>query len=777
MAGNLVIVESPAKAKTISNFLGKEYLVKSCFGHVRDLHEKELSVDVKNNFKPKYYVDDDKKKIVDELRRLSRKAKLVWLATDEDREGEAISWHLKEALELEDEKIRRIVFHEITKTAIIEATENPRSIDRKLVDAQQARRVLDRLVGYELSPLLWKKVKPALSAGRVQSVTVRLLVEKEREINGFTVSSFFKVIGHFIHSENGKTVIFSGEINRRFSSEQEATAFLTALSDAEFTVSSVEKKPVRKTPPPPFITSTLQQEASRKFGYSVSQTMRLAQALYEAGRITYMRTDSVTLSGFALNAAKNEITRLFGSDYLHKRQFETKSHLAQEAHEAIRPTYMNNRNVETEDEREAKLYDLIWKRTIASQMKDAEIEKTVVTISANRVSENFIATGEVVAFDGFLKVYMESEDDEQDEKEKDEAILPPLNTGMKLTLDKAVGTQRYTQPPARYTEASLVKKLETLGIGRPSTYAPIISTIQKRGYVVKEIRQGQKREFIILTLLNQVINREIKSENTGFEKNKLYPTDIGMVVSDFLEERFPQVMDYNFTAKVEEEFDSIALGDMKWTEMIREFYDPFHKRVEHVTEKAVKVTGERELGKDPASGKKIIVRIGRFGPIVQKGEPNGKEKPVYASLRNHQRMETITLEDALVLLDLPRKLGAFEEFEILANTGRFGPYLKHNGKFFSLPKTDDLSDISLERAIEIIREKRKRDIEKTIKEFPGESGIKVLRGKWGPYISSGKSHCKVPKDLNPEDLTIEDCTRFLNEAQQNKKGRYRKGKK
>ncbi|HLG03277.1 MAG TPA: type I DNA topoisomerase, partial [Bacteroidia bacterium] len=712
MAKNLVIVESPAKAKTIEGFLGKDFLVKSSFGHVRDLVKKGLAVDTENNFTPQYEVSPDKEKVIAELRKLAKNAEIVWLATDEDREGEAISWHLSEALKLDKKKTRRIVFHEITKTAILEAIEAPRHIDKNLVDAQQARRILDRLVGFELSPILWKKVKPSLSAGRVQSVTVRLLVEREREISNFNSTSSYKVSAIF---SSGKAT-FKAELKNNFQSLENARNFLEKCSKANFTVSSLEKKPAKKSPSAPFTTSTIQQEASRKLGFSVRRTMTVAQRLYESGKITYMRTDSVNLSESAIQHAKQTIGSMFGGKYIHTRHYKTKSKGAQEAHEAIRPTYFENSSVHGERD-EMRLYDLIWKRTIASQMADAELEKTTAIIKISTASETFVAQGEVILFDGFLKVYMESKDEDEDELDEtraNENMLPPMSVGQALSANAITALQRFTHHPPRYTEASLVKKLEELGIGRPSTYAPTISTVQDRGYVVKEDREGTPRNFNVLTLRNGQISEEIKTENTGAEKAKLFPTDIGMVVTDFLIQYFPKIMDYHFTANVEEEFDVIAEGKMDWHKMLEQFYRPFHKLVEQTEEKSERASGERLLGKDPKSGKNIYARIGRFGPLVQIGEADDQDKK-FASLRKDQRLEGITLEDALELFRLPRVIGLFEEKDMKVAIGRFGPYIQHAGAFYSIPKTDDPYTINAERGIEIILGKRKADAEKEIK--------------------------------------------------------------
>lgn len=810
MSKNLVIVESPAKARTIEKFLGDDYTVKSSVGHIRDLPKKDMGVNVDKGFEPVYEISPDKKNVVSELKQLSKKAQTVWLATDEDREGEAIAWHLCEALDLDVKKTRRVVYHEITKTAIQEALSNPRVIDENLVNAQQARRILDRLVGYELSPVLWKKVRPSLSAGRVQSVSVRLLVEREREINAFSVVSYYKVSGLFsVKDENGKTSLFKGEHPTRLQTEQEARQLLEKLKGANFSVKNIEKKPSRRTPAAPFTTSTLQQEASRKLGYSVSQTMRLAQGLYEAGKITYMRTDSVTLSGFALNAAKNEIMRQFGNEYWRKREYQTKTANAQEAHEAIRPTFFANRSADVDDEQQRRLYDLIWKRAVASQMADAELEKTVITLGQDRSEDNFVATGEIILFDGFLKVYMEGTDDEE---EHDEGILPPMAIGQAIGMEEITSTERFTQPPSRYTEASLVKKLESLGIGRPSTYAPTISTIIKRNYVAKEAREGRERSYKKFILKGTDIRTETLTEITGAEKGKLYPTDIGMVVNDFLEKNFPQIMDYKFTAYVEEEFDEIANGKLSWKKMLDEFYKPFHKTVEQVEGSSERQSGEKVLGTDPKSGRKVLVRIGRFGPMAQIGHQDDTEKPKYASLRKGQSIETITLDEALDLFKLPRTLGQHEGQDIVVSIGRFGPYIKYKEEYVSLPKTEDPYTVSLERvvailtgprlprtigqyegkdviaakgffgnylkygttnaslpkqfdpftiglsdAVAIVRAKMEKDAAKHIKSWEEDTRVKVVNGRWGPCIQAGKKFFKIPAGKEPADMTLEEC--------------------
>ena len=763
MQENLVIVESPAKAKTIEKFLGKEYTVKSSFGHIRDLSKKELGIDISNNFEPHYEIPADKKKVVGELDKLAKSAKTVWLASDEDREGEAIAWHLAQVLGLDPKTTKRIVFHEITKNAILHAVENPRSINMDLVNAQQARRVLDRLVGFELSPVLWRKVKPSLSAGRVQSVAVRLIVEREREIIAFESKDYYRVVADFeIAGANGKPGAFRAELNKRFATEQEAEAFLGKCKDARFTVLNVEQKPSKKNPPAPFTTSTLQQEAGRKLGMSVSQTMAVAQRLYEAGYITYMRTDSVNLSNQALAAAKEEVTALFGAEYSEVRNFKTKSKGAQEAHEAIRPSYMNHRTIEGGPQ-EKRLYELIWKRTVASQMASAQTERTVVDIAVSGAAEQFVATGEVVKFDGFLRLYSESVEDETGEGE--EALLPPMKKGDEPTAQTITALQRFTQSPPRYSEASLVKRLEELGIGRPSTYAPTISTIITRGYVIKESRDGEKRGYTQLTLSKGKIARKTLTETVGKEKNKLSPTDIGMIVTDFLDAQFAAVMDYNFTASVEKEFDEIAMGEKSWPEMIRSFYDEFHSKVDEALEsKPVKSSQMHELGIDPKSGKPVFVKIGRFGPVAQIGGAEGdEEKPRFASLKKGQLIATITLDEALALFDLPRKLGEFEDKEVVVGVGRFGPYARHDGKFVSLAKTDDPYTIELPRAIELIEQKRIKDkrMKEPIKTFAEEPGLQVLNGRYGPYIAFDGKNYRIPKGQEPEGLTLEACRAII----------------
>src|SRR3984885_470324 len=757
MAKNLLIVESPAKAKTIEGYLGKDFTVKSSYGHIRDLVKSDDAIDVANNFKQKYEVPADKKQVVSELKKLAKEADMVWLASDEDREGEAISWHLFDTLDLKDATTKRIVFHEITKPAILRAIDTPRKIDYNLVNAQQARRVLDRLVGFELSPVLWKKVKPSLSAGRVQSVAVRLIVDREREINKFKSEAAFKIVAIF---GKGKEA-FKAELPERFSKQEDAEKFLQDCIGAKFDVKSLDVRPAKRSPAAPFTTSTLQQEASRKLGYSVSRTMQVAQKLYESGHITYMRTDSVNLSDHALTTAAQEITSAYGNKYHQQRVYKTKSAGAQEAHEAIRPTYFGQHTIKG-DPSEMRLYELIWKRAIASQMSEALFEKTTARINISTRKEELVANGEGMKFDGFLKVYLESSDDEEDNLQDGEnAMLPPLTKGQRLALQEMSATERFSRPPARYTEASLVKKLEELGIGRPSTYAPTISTIQNRGYVVKEEREGKQRAFRVLTLKAGNITKDEKTENTGAEKGKLFPTDIGSVVNDFLVQYFKEIVDFNFTASVEKQFDEIAQGLTEWTDMIRDFYTPFHKDIESTVKTADKATGERDLGFDPVSGKKVSVRIGRFGPFVQVGESNSEanaeDKPLYASLRAGQSIETISLADAMELFKLPKKAGVFEEKEMTVAIGKFGPYIKHNNAFFSLPKDIDPLDVSEEQAIEIIIEKRKKDAERLIKTFDENPEVKILNGRWGPYIEFGKQNVKIPKGKEPLELTFEEC--------------------
>ncbi len=767
MGKNLVIVESPAKAKTIEGFLGKDFTVKSSFGHVRDLVKKGYGVDIKKNFRPTYEVPADKERVINELRKLSKSADIVWLASDEDREGEAISWHLFETLGLEKKKTRRIVFHEITKPAIEQAIAHPRDIDINLVNAQQARRVLDRLVGFELSPILWRKVRPSLSAGRVQSVAVRLIVEREREIQNFRSVSAFKVSAIFLTGGNSS---IKAELDSRFKTEKEAVAFLEKCKQAVYTIQSVETRPSKRSPSAPFTTSTLQQEASRKLGFSVSQTMVVAQKLYEAGKITYMRTDSVNLSETALGQAKKTIISNFGEKYHHPRQFRTKSKSAQEAHEAIRPTYIQTQQV-SGDRNEQRLYDLIWKRTIASQMSEAELEKTTARISVNTTSELFTAQGEVLKFDGFLKVYMEGIDDEADEDHEESGILPPIKEGEKLKLRELDAVERFTHHPPRYTEASLVKKLEELGIGRPSTYAPTISTVQKRNYVVKTDREGNPRNYVSLRLANGEMKRTLRSENTGAEKSKLFPTDIGMVVNDFLLQYFPDIMDFHFTARVEEEFDEIAEGKMKWTDMLEEFYTPFHKTVEKTIDQSERASGERILGKDPKSGKQILVRIGRFGPLAQIGETNEEtgEKASFASLRKEQSIETITLEEALDLFKLPHSLGNYRDKELIVGVGRFGPYIKWDEQYVSIPRGEDPLKVDMERAIALILEKESANA--PIASYKGKPVTKG-KGRFGPFIKMGDLYVNVPKGYNFDQLSQKDIEELIGKKLEKEANRY-----
>jgi len=771
MAKNLVIVESPAKAKTIEGFLGKDYVVKSSMGHVMDLNKNKLSVDVENNFEPNYEISTDKKKIVADLKKLAKQAETVWLASDEDREGEAIAWHLYNALGLDDSKTKRIVFHEITKNAITNAIENPRDIDKNLVSAQFARRVLDRLVGYELSPLLWKKVKPSLSAGRVQSVAVRLIVEREEEIKNFKSISFFKVIAEF--SLNGKT--FTAEYAKKFDTAEEAKAFLEKQIGAGFKITSVEKKPGKKTPAAPFTTSTLQQEASRKLGFPVAKTMRVAQNLYESGKITYMRTDSVNLSNLALAMAKEEITSQWGEKYVKIRKYATKAKGAQEAHEAIRPTYLNNSTVSGSDD-ETRLYELIWKRTIASQMADAVLERTVAQIQSTGADDPFVASGEVITFAGFLKVYREGTDEENNDQNVS-GMLPPMNKGDEPLAERIEARQRFTKHPPRYTEASLVKKLEELGIGRPSTYAPTISTIINRGYVVKESRPSEKRKATVLELVSDKITEKTLTENTGSEKAKLFPTDIGTLVNRFLVQYFSDILDYNFTAKVEKEFDEIADGKKEWNKIIKDFYGGFHEKVEDTLKNSGKFSGEKLLGTDPESGKNVFVKIGRFGPIVQIGDTESEEKPKFAGLRKGQSMDTITLEEALKLFEYPRVLGKYEDQEVSVAIGRFGPYVRLGKLFVSIKKDDDPASITLERAIELIEAKRKADREKIIKTFDEDPDVQVLNGRYGPYLVIKKQNYKIPKGTDPASLTLEDCIEISKDPKNMPKKRFARKKK
>lgn len=765
MAKNLVIVESPAKAKTIENYLGKDFVVKSSMGHVRDLAKGDGSIDVENDFTPKYIVSTDKKKVITELKKLAKEAELVWLASDEDREGEAISWHLKEALGLKEGGYRRITFNEITKTAVLAAIESPREIDNDLVNAQQARRILDRLVGFELSPVLWRKVKPSLSAGRVQSVAVRLIVEKELEIEKFESNPFYRTDAIF--NASGSKV--KAKLGKNFDSESDAKEFVDACTDHDFKVTSVTKKPAKKSPTAPFTTSTLQQEASLKLGFSVSRTMSVAQRLYEAGHITYMRTDSVNLSQTATDAAKSEIETSYGKDYHEFRKFKNKNSGAQEAHEAIRPTNFAAHEVKAESDEE-RLYQLIWKRAIASQMSEAQLERTAIKIDAPKENE-FTANGEVIKFEGFLKVYLESKiDDEDDEIE---GLLPDIKEGESLDPNSITSTQRFTRPPARFVEASLVKKLEELGIGRPSTYAPTISTIQKRGYVEKGEKEGVERKYQQIEMSNGKVEINELSEKTGSDKGKLVPTDIGRIVTQFLIENFGKIMDYGFTASVEKEFDGIAQGLVKWTEMIREFYGPFHKTVEHTIENSERATGERLLGVDPKSSKNVYARIGRFGPMVQIGEQDDEEKPKFASLQKDQSIQTISLEDALELFKFPKVIGQFEDIDVKINRGRFGPYVQIEKMFVSIKEADGdtLENMTIERAIELILQKREDDKNRLIQEFKEDETMFLLNGRYGPYLKIGKKNFKLPKDVEPAELTYEQCVEI---SQNQPKGRKKK---
>lgn len=755
MAKNLVIVESPAKAKTIEKFLGEDFTVKSSFGHIRDLAKGDSAIDIEKGYLPNYIVSTDKKKIVTELKKLAKDADMVWLASDEDREGEAISWHLYEVLGLEPNNTKRIVFHEITKSAILHAIENPRDIDNNLVKAQQARRVLDRLVGFQLSPVLWRKVKPSLSAGRVQSVAVRLIVEREKQIEDFVTSSSFKLQGLF--QTSGKPI--RADLAIRPATLKEANEFLASCKGATFKVGSIKTVPAKRYPSAPFTTSTLQQEASRKLGFNVSRTMMLAQRLYENGHITYMRTDSVNLSDFARKSAQNTINNEYGEQYSKPRKYATKNDSAQEAHEAIRPTNFDI-NSAGDDDAQMRLYQLIWKRAIASQMSDAQLERTTIEIVNDKNADAFKAKGEVIKFDGFLKVYLEGTDDENDEE--DSGLLPQVAEGQVLELSEIKATQRYTRPPARFTEASLVKRLEELGIGRPSTYAPTISTVQKRGYVVKDEIDGKSRSYDVLTLKNDEIVSEKLNENYGADKNKLHPSDIGRVVTEFLIEHFSEIMDFGFTASVEKEFDEIAEGMKNWSQMIDDFYQPFSKNVTKTLENAGRATGERALGNDPKTGKPIIARIGRFGPMVQIGEQDDEEKPRFASLTKGQNINNISLEEALNLFKMPRILGVYEDVDVKANIGRFGPYVQHQKMFVSIPKEEDVMTIELARAIELIEAKKIADANRIIKKFEEDPDTEILNGRWGPYIKSGKKNYKLPKDLeDPSKLSLDEVKHIM----------------
>ena len=776
MQENLVIVESPAKAKTIEKFLGKDYKVMSSYGHIRDLKKKELSIDV-DTLNPDYEIPEEKKKVVSELKKNAKAAKKIWLASDEDREGEAISWHLCEVLGLDEENTSRIVFHEITKPAILKAIESPRHLDMNLVNAQQARRVLDRLVGFRLSPVLWRKVKPALSAGRVQSVAVRLIVEREREIQNFQPEPYYRLNAIFaVTSEDGSKNEIKTELNKRFKTHEEALAFLELCKQSKFTVSSITKKPLKRIPAPPFTTSTLQQEAARKLGFTVSQTMMIAQRLYEAGRITYMRTDSVNLSALAINTSKAEIERLYGTEYSKVRMYQTHSKGAQEAHEAIRPTYMENVSIDGTSQ-EKRLYDLIWKRTIASQMADAQIEKTTVNIAlssedgSSQTDLQFVANGEVVAFEGFLKVYFESTDDEEGNEELSHA-LPVIHEGEVLERREIVSTERYSQGPNRYTEASLVRKLEELGIGRPSTYAPTISTIQQREYVQKGDRKGEERKYAVDSLLGLKITSKSKKEMAGADKGKLIPTDVGIVVNDFLMENFPDIMDYNFTAKVEQEFDKIAAGEVEWNKEMKLFYENFEPEVEKVMNaRSEHKAGERELGIDPKSGKPVFVKIGRFGPVVQIGSADDEDKPRFSQLPTGKSMETITLEEALELFKLPRTLGQFEGSDVVIGAGRFGPYVLHDKKYTSIPKGEDPLTITLDAAINLIQKKRLQEAQRHLKTFEEDAKMEVMNGRYGPYVAYDGKNYRMPKALydKASELTYEQCLDIVKNAPEPKR--------
>jgi DNA topoisomerase I len=765
MIENLVIVESPAKAKTIEKFLGKDFRVVSSFGHIRDLSKKNLGIDIENNFAPDYEVPKEKAKVVSELRKAASDSKNIWIASDEDREGEAIAWHLACVLKLDLSTTKRIVFHEITKEAISNAIQTPRHVDMNLVNSQQARRILDRLVGFEISPVLWKKVQPSLSAGRVQSVAVRLIVEREREIISFETESAFRVTANFlIGSSDDESPTIRAEASKRFQDENEALKFLELCNSSKYSIGNISIKPGTRSPAPPFTTSTLQQEAYRKLGFSVAQTMAVAQKLYEAGKITYMRTDSTNLSSLALAKSKEVVTSGFGAEYSKTRQFKTKSKGAQEAHEAIRPAYLEN-STTAGSQNEKRLYELIWKRTVASQMADARIEKTSISIDMSNSPVTFQANGEVIKFDGFLRVYTESTD--QENGDEDRYVIPPVTKGMPLSYDNVTAMQKYSSPPPRYTEASLVKKLEELGIGRPSTYAPTISTIQNRGYVSREDRQGEKRNIKVITLLNGKITNSTKTEIAGKEKSKLFPQDIGMIVNDFLMENFSAIVDYHFTAEVEEQFDEIALGNLKWTGMIQKFYSPFHKTVTNTLEKKERKTGVRVLGNHPETGEPITVRMGRFGPVAQIGETGNEEKPRFASLSKNQLLETITLEEALNLFRLPRSLGEYDGGELVVGIGKFGPYIRYKSKFFSLKKgTDDPYTVTIERGIEIILEKNESDKKKVLKDF---GDIMLLNGRYGPYLVKDKQNFRLPKGTDAEKLSKEDCIKIIESSDKTKK--------
>ncbi len=759
MSKNLVIVESPAKAKTIGKFLGPDFKVMSSYGHIRDLKKKNFSIDVDNGFAPVYEIPDDKKALVAELKKCAKEAETVWLASDEDREGEAIAWHLFEVLKLKPANTRRIVFHEITKNAILHAIENPRDIDINLVDAQQARRVLDRIVGFELSPVLWKKIKPALSAGRVQSVAVRLIMERENEIKSFRPEEYFRVGARF-RLPDGEAV--NGSLATRLGSEAEAEKLLSASVGDTFEVTAVNVHPVKKAPAPPFTTSTLQQEAARKLGFTVSQTMMIAQKLYEAGHITYMRTDSLNLSELALGSIKDEISSTMGDEYLKLRRYHTSSRGAQEAHEAIRPTYVDQKTIDASPQ-EKRLYSLIWKRTVASQMADAEMEKTTVEISARQSGARFTVTGEVVRFDGFLKVYMEGRDDDNTDDTSDQGLLPHFSKGMTLTLEDMTATERFTQQPPRYTEASLVKKMEELGIGRPSTYAPTISTIQQRGYVEKGEKEGTEREFVVLILDGGKIARRVRTETVGSEKGKLVPTDVGEVVNEFLTEYFPDILDYNFTAQVEEKFDRIAEGKLPWHNEIQSFYTGFHPAVDSAMNMRLEhKVGERILGVDPKTDKPVSVKIGRYGPMIQLGDGDGEEKPQFASLLKGQSVSTITLEEALKLFEFPRHIGEYEGSDLTVAIGRYGPYVKFDGKFISIPKEYSPAHLTLDEAVALIEEKRREEANRIVKTFPEDESVQILNGRYGIYIACGKNNYKIPKTVaDPAALSLEECREII----------------
>lgn len=775
MQENLVIVESPAKAKTIEKFLGKDYKVMSSYGHIRDLKKKELSIDPKT-LEPKYEIPEEKKKLVSELKKNAKDAKYIWLASDEDREGEAISWHLCEVLGLDEEKTNRIVFHEITKPAILDAIQNPRHLNMDLVNAQQARRVLDRLVGFRLSPVLWRKVKPALSAGRVQSVAVRLIVEREREIQAFKSEPYYRINATFNIANAEGTAEVKAELDKRFPTHEEALAFLEKCKDAQFTVGSIARKPLKRTPAPPFTTSTLQQEAARKLGFTVGQTMMIAQHLYESGLITYMRTDSVNLSSLAINTSKDEIIKAYGKEYSKPRKYQTHSKGAQEAHEAIRPTYMSQHEIEGTSQ-ERRLYDLIWKRTAASQMADAQIEKTTVNIEVSGVTEQFVANVENIKFDGFIKAYRESSDEDETNQEDTSHTLPVLTEGDRLLRHEITSTERYSQSPIRYTEASLVKKLEELGIGRPSTYAPTISTIQQREYVQKGDKKGDERTYTIDTLKNDHITSKEKTEVVGNEKGKLLPTDIGTVVNDFLIDNFPAIMDYNFTANVEEKFDEIAEGKASWLKMMKVFYKDFEPVVDKVMNaRSEHKAGEREIGIDPESGKPVFVKIGRFGPVVQIGTAEDDEKPKFSQLPADKSMATITLEEALKLFQLPRTVGQFEGADVVIGAGRFGPYVLHNKKYVSLPKTENPLKVSLETAIELIEQKRQQEKERHIKSFEQDEKMEVLNGRYGPYIAYDGKNYRLPKIWHDKaaDISYEQCMEIIQNTPVKKSTRSRK---